>query len=129
VARPTKYTPERVEQICFALSAGNTRRAAAISSGIGENTLGDWLRRFRDFRDAVEKAEASAELAHVGNIVRAAAEGNWTASAWWLERRRAAEWRRRDHVDHEVSGTIEHVQLDTAQRLLRVIGGSDQRAG
>jgi hypothetical protein len=123
MARPLTYSPERAQRITQALAAGNTRRAAAAGGGISEDTLARWVRRYAGFAEAIKSAEAEAERAHVGNIVRAAAEGTWQASAWWLERRRPEDWRRRDHVEHDVSGTIEHVQLETAQRLLRVIGG------
>ena len=99
MGRPSKYTPERAQQITDALAAGNTRKASAAHAGIGENTLGDWLRRFRDFRDAIEKAEAEAELAHVATIRAAAHDGTWQASAWWLERRRSDDWGKRDRLE------------------------------
>jgi hypothetical protein len=109
MARPSKYTPATVKLVTDALAAGNTRKASAAYAGIGENTLGDWLRRFRDFRDAVEKAEAQAEVGHVARIAQAAQAGTWQASAWWLERRRAADWGRRDRVEIEIRKAAERL--------------------
>lgn len=119
MARPTKYTPEREAKIVEALAAGNTRRTACQLAGIGEATLGDWMRRFQHFRVAVEKAEAEAESSHVANIKAAAIGGSWTASAWWLERRRHEEWGKKDRM--EITATI--------RRLVREAGlGEDVEA-
>jgi hypothetical protein len=107
--RPSKYTPEVVKRIMDALAAGNTRKAAAEYGGIDEDTLGRWRRRFADFADAIKSAEAHAEVGHVANIATAAKGGNWTASAWWLERRRSAEWGRVDRVEIEVRRAAERI--------------------
>lgn len=114
MARPSKYQPATVKKITDALSAGNTRKASAQYAGIGENTLGDWLRRFRDFRDAVLRAEAAAEVAHVANIARAGQAGSWQASLAWLERRRHADWAKTDRVEIEIR--------ESAARVAQAIG-------
>jgi hypothetical protein len=135
MARPTKYTPETVKKILDALAAGNTRKASALYAGIGENTLGDWLNRYRDFRDAVENAEARAEVGHVLNIRQAAQSGTWTASAWWLERRRHQEWGRKDRIEiinsvrelARAAGQDEDAAVAEAERFLKEMRGA--RAG
>lgn len=99
MARPSKRTPEREASITAALARGNTRRAAAAAAGVTERTFERWMARFVGFVAAVEKAEADAELMHVANVAKAAEDGTWTASAWWLERRRADEWGRRDRLE------------------------------
>ena len=99
MARPTKYTPATVKKITDALAAGNTRKASALYAGIGVQTMADWIERYRDFRDAIENAEARAEIGHVANIAQASRNGNWTASAWWLERRRHQDWGRKDRLE------------------------------
>ena len=107
VGRPTKRTPEREQRLLDALRAGNTRLHAAKYAGIGENTLGDWLRRFRDFRDLIEKAESEAVVRHVANIAKAAQDGQWTASAWWLERRYPEHYGRRYDADPTIAATMQ----------------------
>lgn len=87
------------ELILQALRDGNTRTAAAAYAGIRRETLWKWIEASDTFGNEVQKAEADAELRHVANIVRAGQEGNWTASAWWLERRRYADWGRKDTAD------------------------------
>lgn len=96
--RRSKYTPERIEKITTALRQGNTRGASAALGGISIDTFHDWLRMFREFSDAVEIAEAEAEAWNVARIRKAADDGTWTASAWWLERRRYQHWGRKDAV-------------------------------
>lgn len=96
---PSKFTPETVKMVCNALAAGNTRRASCRYAGISHETFYQWLKDQPDFSDAVEKAEADAEVRHVANIAKAANDGTWTASAWWLERRQPADWGRKDRID------------------------------
>jgi hypothetical protein len=104
MVRPSKYTPERVQRVVEALEGGNTRRAAASAAGIDEGTLERWMRRFAGFAGAVSAAEATAELAHVATIKRAAEDGDWRASLAWLERRRNEDWGRQDRL--EIINTI-----------------------
>lgn len=110
---------EKVQaKIVEALRAGNTRRAAAAYAGIGESTFHEWLQRgrgqhpertqepiFAAFAEAVEKAEADSEVAHVALIHKAAREGQWTASAWWLERRRPDDYGRKVAIKDESAWT------------------------
>lgn len=110
MARPSKYTPATVKKIVDALGAGNTRRAACAYGGVDEKTLANWMRRYSDFSDAVKEAEASAEVGHVARIAQAAASGTWTASAWWLERRRPDDWGRKDKLD--ITATIRRLVRD-----------------
>jgi hypothetical protein len=43
--------------------------------------------KFRDFWDAIKKAEAEAVFDRVQCIKAASDKGTWQAAAWWLERR------------------------------------------
>lgn len=99
IARPTKYSEQREALILNALRAGNTRKAASAYAGIDQDTFSAWMKRYSDFSDAVKKSEADAEVRHVANVAKAAGEGIWTASAWWLERRRSEDWGRKERVD------------------------------
>jgi len=90
---------EEKERVLTALRAGNTRTASAAYAGIHKDTFYAWMQADSVFSDAVSKAEADAEVRHVANIAKAAGEGSWQASAWWLERRRYEEWKRRDGIE------------------------------
>jgi hypothetical protein len=97
--RPSKRTPEREARIFEALRAGNTRKASSAYAGIDQSTFENWMHRFPDFSAAVIKAESDAEIRNVA-IIQKAASDTWQAAAWWLERRRSADYRQR----HEVAG-------------------------
>lgn len=131
MARPSKYTPETAKKITDALMDGNTRGTSALYAGVCQDTLNNWLNRYSDFRQAVEKAEAQAEVGHVLNIRQAALAGNWTASAWWLERRRHQDWGRKDKVEiiqsvrelARAAGDDEDAAVAEAMRYLKEIRG------
>jgi hypothetical protein len=97
-----KRTPERQLAIVNALTAGNTRRAAAAFAEIDQNTFYRWLDDDAEFKAAVENAEAKAEVRFVTRVAQAVAEGDWHAAAWWLERRRPTDYGRRDRVEMTV---------------------------
>lgn len=99
MARPSKYTPERVARIVEALAGGNTRGAASAAGGIDQATFDRWMHRFAHFAEAVREAEATAELGYVATIKQAADAGDWRAALAWLERRRHEDWGRRDKVE------------------------------
>lgn len=105
MARPTKRTPDRENRLMEALRAGNTRRASCAYAGISESSLASWLERFPDFRDAIEKAEADAEIRNVAIIQKAASE-TWQAAAWWLERRRSADYKLRQELHGNDGGPL-----------------------
>ena len=122
-----KYTPERVDRLLTAIRAGNTRRAASAYAGIDQDTLLNWIHRHSEFSEQMQKAEADAEIMMAGVIRKAAVGGEvvketvvttrsadgttttetkrevarpeWTAAAWFLERRNPNEWGRKDRVD------------------------------
>lgn len=101
MARPSKFSPERVTAITDALRVGNTRTAAVRAAEVSLDSLARWMDANAEFRGAVEKAEADAEQRFLGTVSRAA-EKTWQAAAWWLERRRFAEYRQRSGM--ELSG-------------------------
>lgn len=112
VGRPTKRTPEREQRLFEALRAGNTRKAACLYAGVGLSQFAEWQERFRDFREAIQKAEADAEVRAVAQIAQAARDGTWQAAAWWLERRRADDYGRVDRVEITLRQTAERLAAE-----------------
>lgn len=127
MARPTKLNSITHDKIVKAIQAGNYIETAAAYAGISKNTLYEWLRRgqrekdrvaknprfkikkaeelFVKFADAVEKALAEAEMRDVV-IIGKAAEEQWQAAAWRLERKFPEKWGRQK-IDIEHSGQLE----------------------
>ena len=94
-----KYTKVRADAILQSLRMGNPRMAAASAAGVTARTLQRWIHEHPDLAERIEIAEAEAIRAHMANINRAATRGNWTASAWVLERRHPTEFGRVDRVE------------------------------
>jgi hypothetical protein len=94
MARRSKATEARIEALLAALRAGNTREASAGHAGIDRTTLYRWVERDPGLRARVEKAEADAEVRFEAQVARAAADDDWRAAAWWLERRRPKSYGR-----------------------------------
>jgi len=139
MARPTKLTPDVIEDICNWLKLGYYQEDAATMAGISTSTFYDWMKKgdegqkalesgvssslpatqedgevevvdmFQEFSEAVKKARAEAEGAHLRNIRRAADNGTWQASAWWLERSFPKKWGKRNTLD--ISDGNEEIQF------------------
>ncbi len=126
MGRPTKLTKQVAEKIEAAIRAGNYAEAAARSAGIDPSTYYRWMERgestkredrpYREFREAIKKAEGEAEV-HAVALVRKAMPDNWQAAMTYLERRYPDRWRRREAV--ELSGPdSEPVQIEVTDALL-----------
>lgn len=81
-----------------ALRVGNTRTAAVHAAEISLETLRRWMDDDAEFRGAIQKAEADAEQRFLAQVA-VAAKTTWQAAAWWLERRRAMDYRQRSGVE------------------------------
>jgi hypothetical protein len=104
-------TDEAIERLLKGLSLGMTRTAAAAHAGFSRTTLYRMIANDADgtLVTAIEKAEDSAEGTYTG-IIAQAADKNWQAAAWWLERRRPAEFARRERLEMtgKDGGPIDH---------------------
>ena len=137
IGRPSKLTPERMEQIVSVVRAGNYLEVAARYAGISTTTLYRWLQTaddpdaddiYREFRDAVESARAAAEIRNVTLIQTAANDGTWQAAAWYLERTSWQRWGRRTMVTGDAGEAIK-VEVDHRQTLREMLGLTDAGTG
>ena len=133
--RPTKLNFDTHNKIITAIRAGNYIETAAAYAGINKSTLYDWLKRgerekqrvaknprykirksekpYVEFSNAVEKALAEAEIRDVA-IIGKAAEEQWQAAAWRLERKFPHKWGRKV-IEH--SGSLEVKHNDDVKRI------------
>ncbi|MBI1296676.1 hypothetical protein GC175_17105 [bacterium] len=117
MARPGLLTDQRQALICKALKEGASYRLAASVGGISYECLNKWRKAgiaelerrekedvdddptararqmYVDFYLATEQAEAERAMLALKRIKRAGAK-NWTAEAWYLERRYPQEFGR-----------------------------------
>lgn len=105
----------REQAILDALRHGCTRRAAAAVGGIHPDTF---YRMMQDptFSDAVVKAEGEAEAAFTA-IVADASVKSWQAAAWWLERRKHADFAQHARIDMTVDLRAEAQRIAGADGL------------
>ena len=110
-------TDDQIERLLAGLRNGLTRRAASGAAGFSKTTL----YRMIEHDDgtlvpAIEKAEAEAEATYTALVATAALNPkNWTAAAWWLERRRPDEFGRRERVEMtgKDGGPIDHRSISS----------------
>jgi hypothetical protein len=135
IGRRTICTPELTEQICQILRAGNYVCAACDYVGISERVYYQWAERgqaeldrlgdpkvkpkdseapFVHFVQSVTRAKSQAEIQSVARI-RKAAEEDWKADAWYLERSHQQRWgRTRVEIEHsgKIGREVFHVRID-----------------
>ena len=140
--RPTKLTTDIIEDICNWLKLGYYQEDAATMAGISTSTFYDWMKKgdegqkalesgvssslpatqegsevevvdmFQEFSEAVKKARAEAEGAHIRNIRKAADNGTWQASAWFLERSFPQKWGKRSTMDFRDKDEVIQFQIE-----------------
>ena len=88
--RPSKSIREGMEVIVKALRVGASRAAAAACARIDEGTLNEWLERYPNFDQDINKAEAELEIRMVQDIT--SRKVGWEAAAYILERRYPERW-------------------------------------
>lgn len=143
MARPTKLNKETQLKVVNAIKAGNYIETAAAYAGISRSTLYDWLKRgerekqrlakssryrmkkaeaiYVEFSDTVEKALAESEMRDVLTIGKAA-EIQWQAAAWRLERKFPEKWGRTrktklDEVEQEMRIEKLQAQVDSIKGI------------
>lgn len=128
--RQTKLTPELIEEAYELLKEGHYARTVLQYMGIGESTWYRWLSDgeqeedgiYREFWEAVKKAETEAEIRNV-KLIQEAAKTDWKAGMTYLERKFPERWGRRERVDANLThtgkdgGPIQHEQTINLDKL------------
>ena len=100
IGRPSKLTPKLRKQIVRLIIAGYFTDRTCDIVGINKSTNYDWMKRgkeskrrnkYKIFYNEVTQAHAISEAIAL-SIISKAAEIDWRASAWWLERRYPEKW-------------------------------------
>ena len=113
MARPSKLTPETQQKIVDAISAGNYYEAACGYAGVDYSTFRRWMEKgekaktgqYREFCDAVQQAEAQAEVRMVANWQKHM-PNNWMAIRDFLARRHPNRWMPREGKDVNLKGEM-----------------------
>jgi hypothetical protein len=93
IGRPSKKTPELVNELLKLVATGAPYSICAASVGLHPDTLMDWKREDSEFAAQVEKAAAKSALRLLGKIEKHG-EDNFQSLAWILERRFPSDFSR-----------------------------------
>ena len=115
MGRPNKLTSETQEKLVKAVAAGNFYEAACTYAGVDYSTFRRWMQegeaapsgKFREFCDAITRAQAEAELAAV-QCIQQAMPDDWRAAVAFLERRHPDRWGRKERIEHSGQLTTQH---------------------
>src|SRR5262245_49996350 len=107
MGRPTKLTPKLQKHLCELIAGGNFYQAACACCNLDYATFARWMARgrdeesgpYRDFCEAVEKAEAEAEALIVNRWVARTPE-EWQACRDFLARRHPSRWGPKEKHEH-----------------------------
>lgn len=135
--RRSKLSAESYKAIVDAVGQGTPYNHACALAGVTERTFHNWMNEGRRVADqmeelaemghpeedilmlesnvffqffrAVKKAEAEA-VQRMSLVVQVAAKTEWTAAAWYLERRCPEVYGRKDKIEH--TGRVESANLN-----------------
>ena len=113
-----KATLKTIEIILNAIAEGLTQRDASIIAGISEDTFSLWKRQDSDFSEQIRQKEIECKMAHI-NTIKTASKKNWTASAWWLERKHKEEFSKQNQA--EVSFTLNSELEKALERINKLL--------
>jgi len=124
MARKQKLTKELIKKAEIYLKAGNYDKTVCEFLQIHPSSWYRWLQEGeqatrglkKEFYDTVKKSRASAEISAVTGILNAGKE-NWTALAWFLERRFKDNWRKDEKIT--VDGNMKNHNIDLSAYSLQ----------
>lgn len=100
----SKLTPIVTANLCKYIAAGNYIETACKMARISKPTYYVWRKKaeegkspYKQLFEEIERATAEAEARNVVKIQQAAND-NWQAAAWYLERKHAERWGRKDQL-------------------------------
>jgi transposase len=141
--RPPKLTPETRTKVLTCLRGGAYLETAAAMAGVHRDTLRIWLIKgaerpntpYGEFARDAEKAMAESELRDL-TLIGTAAQTQWTAAAWRLERRFPERYALRTKVDNTHAspdgGPVQHehtVQVVFVDAIEGAPAGEDNSTG
>jgi hypothetical protein len=105
--RKSKLTEELVQVICENIELGLSYNLTCQAAGITFETFNEWMKagaagkgkHFFDFYNNVRASEAACAKNCLTRIRAAAERGSLAGDMWLLERRYAADYGRKDHLN------------------------------
>jgi len=96
--RPSKFTAEVKQRVKELVELGMNYKDVCQSIGITEETFSQWRKKFPEFSELVEAANAKVKEISLKSI-RVGEMRDWRAGAWRLERRFPEEYREKKEIE------------------------------
>jgi len=120
VGRKSKLTEELTQVICENIELGLSYNLSCQAAGISFQIFNAWMKagaaekdkRFCDFYDKVRAYEATCAKNCLTRIRAAAERGSLAGDMWLLERRYAADYGRKDHVNMQAQTEALNYNVD-----------------
>jgi hypothetical protein len=96
--RPSKLTPALRQRTKELIELGMNYNDVCLSIGITKETFSQWRKKFPDFLDLVESANAKVKEIALKSI-RVGEMRDWRAAAWRLERRFPEEYKEKKEIE------------------------------
>jgi transposase-like protein len=122
--RPSKLTPQVESIVLNGIRCGASYKGACVAAGIHPTTLSAWKRKAKEqphseygaFIRKLRKADQEGIVACVAHIQKAA-QKDWRAAAWLLERRDPKRFSMKYRVEHGGKTELTLVDLFTRSRV------------
>ena len=131
--RPTSLTPKKQKAFLSALAVGVPYTIACDGAGINISTFHNWRNKLhknpeneglKAFFGEIKRVEALALQRNLDRILAASEEPrNWTASAWWCERRYPQHFGKALQVTADVQTT----NTERKELVLRILSDDNTR--
>jgi hypothetical protein len=105
--RPTEYRPEYCQLVIEKMGEGLSLTAFAGFIRVSRDTVYEWIKRHRDFSDAVSRARPARVLWLELKLLRAKKGAEFAAAALALKNAEPDEWRDVRSVQHDVNVKVE----------------------
>jgi Transposase len=134
--RPSKYTNQTIQRILKALADGLTIKEACIASGISEQTLIAWRKKYPELEARLAEARQAVHQKALAGILTAG-EKDWRALEAFLRLSFQEKYRRdfQANTSVEVNTTVQQaVVVDEARRKQlvaqhrKLFGGEDEKS-
>lgn len=102
--RPTKYKKEFCQIAIDEMAKGFSKEAVAGILGIAKDTLYNWIKKHKEFSDAIKKGEALSLLQweKIGMAGTLGKTQNFSAASWIFNMKNRHGWK--DKQEHEHTG-------------------------
>lgn len=106
ITKQGKYKPEYCEEIIAFMGQGYSKEAFAGEIGVSKQAVYRWIKKHKEFRNAVKRAEEKCRLFWEGLGIEMVLQGQGNATTWIfnMKNRFRREWNDKIQTDITTNG-------------------------